>query len=203
MIGHGKSVMSRYARVLNPATTSPWAYHINYFTQQECAHIIQLGLQLPVVEGNLGENRNIDRNIRVSTVSFFDSTSAETSWIFDKVQSAVDTFNRQFWRFDLKYIECLQFSRYENPGDFYTSHMDMYYATDEVRKLSLSVQLSDPGSYQGSDLMMFGSGENYSCAPREQGTIIMFPSYHVHKVTALESGTRYSLVSWVIGEPFK
>jgi len=193
----------RHARVLKPATTSPWAYHLNYFSPSECDKIIQQGLVLPTIEGNLGQDKSIDKSIRISTVSFFDADDVDHAWIFDKVQAAVDSFNRQFWNFDLEYIECLQFSQYKDPGDFYASHMDMFYAKDEVRKLSLSVQLSDPNTYTGSDLLIFANGENFTNTPREHGSIIMFPSYQVHKVTPITSGTRYSLVSWIIGKPFK
>ena len=193
----------KHARVLKPATTHPWAYQPNYFTKEECDKIINQGLALPVVEGNLGQDNYVDKSIRVSTVSFFDADDESQAWIFDRIQTAVENFNQQFWRFDLKYMECLQFSKYSNLGDFYTSHMDMYYAKDEVRKLSLSVQLSDSASYQGSDLMIFETGERYGQAPRDRGTIVMFPSYQVHKVTPITSGVRYSLVSWIIGEPFR
>ena len=39
--------------------------------------------------------------------------------------------------------------------------------------------------------------------PREQGQIIVFPSYTLHEVTPITKGTRYSLVSWVSGPSFK
>ena len=38
---------------------------------------------------------------------------------------------------------------------------------------------------------------------RPQGSIIVFPSYVYHQVTPVTSGTRYSLVLWSLGQPFK
>ena len=38
---------------------------------------------------------------------------------------------------------------------------------------------------------------------RPQGSIIVFPSYVYHQVTPVTRGTRYSLVLWSLGQPFK
>ena len=36
-----------------------------------------------------------------------------------------------------------------------------------------------------------------------KGSIIVFPSHVWHRVKPVTSGTRYSLVVWSIGDPFK
>lgn len=192
-----------YIRVLKPATLNPWAYQLDYFTAAECDEIIQLGLELTTQAGNLGSGRTVDNSVRQSTVSFFSPKDTRTEWIFNRISNAVTAFNQQFWNFDLDFVECLQFARYQEPGDFYASHMDMFYDQLEIRKLSVSVQLSDPETYQGSDLRMLRYGETYDCAPKGRGSIIMFPSYQVHEVAPLISGTRYSMVAWVVGPPFR
>ena len=38
---------------------------------------------------------------------------------------------------------------------------------------------------------------------KEKGSIIVFPSYEFHKVAPIIKGTRYSLVIWFLGKPFK
>ena len=44
----------------------------------------------------------------------------------------------------------------------------------------------------------------YECKEiRPQGSMIVFPSYTYHCVTPVTKGTRYSLVLWANGEPFK
>jgi PKHD-type hydroxylase len=40
-------------------------------------------------------------------------------------------------------------------------------------------------------------------APREKGTVIMFPSYLLHRVTPVTKGVRKSLVLWVGGTTFR
>jgi predicted 2-oxoglutarate/Fe(II)-dependent dioxygenase YbiX len=39
--------------------------------------------------------------------------------------------------------------------------------------------------------------------PKEQGTLIAFPSFMLHEVSPIKKGTRYSLVAWITGENFK
>lgn len=61
------------------------------------------------------------------------------------------------------------------------------------RRVSISMQLSDPASYVGGDLeIMTDLGPEV--APREQGTVIVFRSGTQHRVTPLESGERLALV---------
>ena len=70
------------------------------------------------------------------------------------------------------------------------------------RKLSISIQLSDPAGYSGSELEISVNGVPI-IAPRDQGTLIAFPSFVLHKVTPLLVGKRYSLVAWVHGPKWK
>lgn len=79
----------------------------------------------------------------------------------------------------------------------------------KVRKISMTLNLSESGSFEGGNLKFdFGyhsSNERfYECEEiRPQGSLIVFPSFLDHCVTPVTSGTRYSLVMWVLGEPFK
>tara|TARA_Y100000004_G_C8954616_1_gene430195 strand:- start:3029 stop:3766 length:738 start_codon:yes stop_codon:yes gene_type:complete len=90
----------------------------------------------------------------------------------------------------------------------------MQYVTNnniigKIRKLSMTVNLMPEGSYKGGNLKFdFGPhshGKRYhECVEiRPQGSIIVFPSYIYHQVTPVTEGTRYSLVMWTLGRPFK
>jgi len=77
----------------------------------------------------------------------------------------------------------------------------------KVRKLSVTINLTDPSTYDGGDLM-FDLGENdggkiTASEAREQGSVIVFPSFLYHCVSPITKGTRYSLVNWALGRPFK
>jgi len=193
----------RYVIPLEKGNYSSWALQKGVFSISECEEIIQKGLLLDRYAGVIGGDNTVVNSIRKSTVAFFDPKQQDTAWIFERIKSVVDTVNKQFWCFDLKFMECIQFTEYSTMGDFYTRHMDMRYQDLEVRKLSVSVQLSDPNSYSGSDLKLFRVGDEFDLAPRDQGTVIFFPSYHIHEVTPIKSGTRYSLVSWIAGPSFR
>jgi hypothetical protein len=79
----------------------------------------------------------------------------------------------------------------------------------KVRKLSVTINLNEPGAYEGGDLkfdwgMHVEGNRFYECTEiRPQGSIIVFPSFLNHCVTPVTSGTRYSLVLWNLGDPFK
>lgn len=79
----------------------------------------------------------------------------------------------------------------------------------KTRKISMTVNLSDENSYEGGDLM-FDLGphtpeERYVKVSqiKKQGSLCVFPSFVHHQVTPITKGTRYSLVIWFLGRPFK
>ena len=71
-----------------------------------------------------------------------------------------------------------------------------------VRKLSVSVQLSEPEKYKGGDLIIY-EGVDETIAKKFIGSITVFPSFMEHEVRPVTSGTRYSLVGWITGKEFK
>lgn len=79
----------------------------------------------------------------------------------------------------------------------------------KVRKLSVTINLNLPGEYEGGNLKFdFGphnEGKRFhECVEiRPQGSIVIFPSFVYHQVTPITKGTRYSLVLWTLGQPFK
>jgi PKHD-type hydroxylase len=74
------------------------------------------------------------------------------------------------------------------------------------RKLSFSIQLSDPASYEGGDLE-FNTGEpwsdEYRLQIRNQGTLISWPGFVLHGVTPVTRGVRRSLVGFCVGPDFQ
>ena len=79
----------------------------------------------------------------------------------------------------------------------------------KVRKISMTVNLNNPKDYEGGNLK-FDLGPHYRGERfkvfndmRPQGSIIIFPSFMYHCVTPVTSGTRYSLVLWLLGKPWQ
>lgn len=89
------------------------------------------------------------------------------------------------------------------------------YAVDnkmvgKIRKISMTINLCEPEEYDGGELKFdFGLHRSqkdrfHICEEiRERGSIIVFPSFLRHCVTPVTKGTRYSLVMWTLGAPFK
>jgi len=110
--------------------------------------------------------------------------------------------NNQHFKFNLfGMIEGFQFTKYVAPKGHYTAHIDKMYK-GSVRKLSLTVQLTNPKEYKGGDLQIY-EGAHPQYMPKELGMGVIFPSYVLHRVSPVTKGTRYSLVAWFTGDNFK
>ena len=179
-----------------------------------CDQIVKYGTQQPTEGAKLGvSTKAAPKEIRDSTVSFLNAL-----WILDWIKEPLDKANRDIFKFNLSNLEEFQFTQYKK-GQFYDWHVDQHHLPYEkhasnydgkVRKLSLTINLSDPKSYEGGNFMF-----DYRDKPekpsnvetctilRNQGTIVVFPSFVFHKVSPVTKGTRHSLVNWTIGAPWK
>ena len=63
------------------------------------------------------------------------------------------------------------------------------------------LQLSNSSDYDGCNLELMGCPQDPKM--RENGTLIMFPSYVRHRVTHITRGTRYCVVGWGHGPHFR
>ena len=107
--------------------------------------------------------------------------------------------NEIVYHYDLSKFTPCQFAQY-NVGDFYDYHQDSGFSIaeteKETRKLSLTVQLSDPKDYDGGVFQFYNGDKDPEVPPIiEQGSIIVFDSRMWHRVTPVTNGVRYSLVS--------
>jgi PKHD-type hydroxylase len=179
-----------------PDNTQNWAYWDNLFTPEECAQIIAIGNSKLQEATTIGANNGI----RESQIAWL--SSAELEFAFRRVTNAVLSLNSQFFNFDLfGMAEGFQFTRYDAPTGHYGMHIDKNL-NGTVRKLSLTIQLSSPEDYEGGELALQWS-RNPKIMPKELGKMVVFPSYVLHEVSPVTKGTRYSLVAWVTGKPFK
>ena len=150
-------------------------------------------------------------------------------WVGGFLWHYVERANRENFLYDLKCIdgESMQYTRYEE-GQFYNWHNDSGLPThykpqsvgnrnngqeniqdfinencEQVRKLSFVLQLSDPDDYEGGNLQLLDENGNPYVAPRKRGTVILFDSRTMHRVLKVRSGTRKSIVGWVVGPRWK
>lgn len=174
----------------------------NSFDKNECLEIIKIGKVFDVQQSKTGDGRSFSDK-RKSYNSWI-PPSEISNWIYVKLQNFIEIANKHF-QFDLHSLENLQFTEYsENYEGNYGPHIDKFpnpTSPNSHRKLSFSVQLTEPTMYEGGDLKIYDG--NYILANKSIGAINFFPSYVLHEVTPVTKGTRYCLVGWVSGPKFK
>ena len=88
-------------------------------------------------------------------------------------------------------------------GDFFDWHPDFSNQASAIRKLNLKIQLTDEAAYEGGDLQFMINKDIIITAPRTKETIIIFPSFIMHRVTSITKGKRRYIVGWINGPPFR
>ena len=178
-----------------------YAYWDNIFTKKECEKIIKVAKKKGFIKGTTLNKTDVKSNVRSSDITWL-YASDDLEWVFQRVTDTVLNLNDTFFKFDLFGLsEGFQFTNYKAPSGKYGKHIDRSIDL-LVRKLSLSIQLTDPKEYEGGDLCLYQE-EKGDIMKKEQGTLILFPSYTLHEVKPITKGERNSLVSWVTGKQFK
>ena len=140
-------------------------------------------------------------------------------WIYRHILPYVHDANKVAdWNFELTKPEICQWTKYSEQ-QHYTWHQDSWLEPNKnpksdlyglIRKLSVTVSLADGETYEGGDLE-FDLRDSSDGSPnrivshnsRKIGSVVVFPSFMWHRVSPVTKGTRYSLVIWYNGEPFK
>jgi len=141
-------------------------------------------------------------------------------WIYKEIQPFIHQANRLAgWNFDWDFSESCQFTKYKL-NQFYDWHCDSWENVydnpnnkdthGKIRKLSVTCSLSSPEDYEGGELefdfrnMDPDKQSVRKCAEiKPRGSIVVFPSHVWHRVKPVTKGTRYSLVIWNLGYPFR
>ena len=138
------------------------------------------------------------QDIRQSDLAWLPDTK-DLAWVDARLTRLVADANRQLFGFALDgFDEQSQLAAY-GPRQHYDWHIDRGQGRiASRRKLTVSVQLSPPGAYEGGDLELNADGCPFQ-APRSQGTAIIFAATTLHRVKPVISGLRHSLVVWAHG----
>jgi len=107
--------------------------------------------------------------------------------------------NARWWHLDLDRWD-IHAKRYL-PGDRHPGHQDLMAGTAR-RKLAGSVQLSEPGDYDGGALVMH-HGPHHVAMPRTRGALVAFPGWTVHEVEVVTHGERWALIVNGWGPPLR
>lgn len=194
-------------------------------TERFCDDVIKYGESLEkmiAITGAQGRDRDIKKNPlskkeiknlkkkRDSQVVWL-----KEEWIYKEIRPFIKEANEQAgWNYDWDCSEDIQFTRYEK-NQYYGWHTDSWdepykdnnpSMNGKIRKLSVTCNLSSNEDYSGGQLEFANVKEGKTVkisSPPGKGSITVFPSFVWHRVTPVIKGTRFSLVIWNLGYPFK
>lgn len=120
------------------------------------------------------------------------------------ISGTFQQLNKKHFNYDLCGTCEVQIIRY-NVGGNYNWHADygLSHNKDAVRKLSISIQLSDFDEYTGGELIICDHSRVYSTLGKRLGNGMIFDSKSPHKASPVKSGIRYVLVAWAHGPQFR
>jgi len=208
--------------------TNHYWYFQSALTPRFCDEVIKYGTmheeQLALTGGfdnkdpkklNQEELKDLKKK-RDSNIAWLNDT-----WIYREIHPYIHEANKQAgWNFNWDFSESCQFTKYKL-NQYYDWHCDSWdkvydkpndlNSHGKIRKLSVTCSLSDPSDYIGGELE-FDFRDKDPDKPQTikacteilpRGSICVFPSFVWHRVKPVVKGTRYSLVIWNLGYPYR
>ena len=159
-------------------------------------------------EGEVGndetdeEGQAVYEEIRKGSIAWLE----ESKYAKAAVRALVEKINARYFDLDIRSKPPEhQYTVYQDPNDHYDWHQDFYEDEpdeDFRRTLSLSLCLSADDFYEGAEFFIKdGSETNVRVFKMRYGDFIIFPAETEHRVNALRSGVRCSLVVWYGHKP--
>jgi len=175
------------------------------FSPDECIKISNLGKSLnakpALVHSPDMKKGGVDNKTRKSNIAWL-ANDPENEWIFTRISKAFKDANESAFGFDIDFVEDIQYTSYKRMN-FFKPHFDTGTKQSLSRKLTLSVQLSEPSKYIGGSLNVW-SIEGVQSAMKGVGDVLIFPTYLRHQVKNIYYGERECLVAWARGQhPFQ
>ena len=142
------------------------------------------------------------------------------TWIYKELHPYVHEANAKAgWNFDWERSESCQFTKYKL-NQYYDWHCDSWDKPydrpnspehGKIRKLSMTCQLTDGSEYKGGELEFDFRNMDPDKKPNikkcteilPKGSLVVFPGFVWHRVCPVKKGSRYSLVIWNLGWPYK
>ncbi|MEP3247017.1 MAG: 2OG-Fe(II) oxygenase [Sneathiella sp.] len=183
--------------------------HWPVFSPQECAQLVAQAntkawdKRLPVAPGNA---RVFPDAKMASHIERQQLPLGKNAYPLDQISYGVNQVNAENWRFELSGVPAddmpwlVRQNSSKSSADVW--EVDLGPGSTSSRKLCFIVQLSNPKSYTGGDVLLHNipvDTEGF----RAQGTIIVFPAYWLHRISDVTKGQRNSIVGWIHGHNFR
>lgn len=186
-----------------------WCYFKSYFTPEQCSKILEDGLTIEAEDAKIGsQGELVVTDYRKSKIRFIQKSDSRFEWLFDAMWKMVIQANDEWFGFHISKIDYIQLAEYDSSyAGNYQMHHDVFWINGDPyyhRKLTAVVQLSDPNTYTGGELILAPPTTQLDQNEvKEQGTAIFFPSFLEHEAKVVTSGTRYSLACWFDGPKWR
>jgi len=191
------------------------------FNKEECNRLKEMCTYFNIEAGGTGireqkgESGN-NEEMRLSDIAWIDfenikkdtdpSTKQEIIKELDALGNifinVMNDINNNFFQYNLTTLEMIQYTKYygnvKGHYDWHNDHPMFNTPENNIRKLSISLLLSDPDEFTGGNFCIQTHKEP-DTIELKQGQAIIFPSPIMHKVSPVESGVRESLVCWSRG----
>jgi len=175
------------------------------FTPKQCQMVINKGMSLKKEPASVGmgakPHGGVDTEKRITTISWI--PFKDMPEMYRDIASTMLKANNNHFGFEgMQLTEPAQFTHYPT-GGFYEWHMDNDIQgkfQQPVRKISMTLLLSDPSTFEGGELEIMSKGKKVKL---KQGHAIFFASWLQHRVKPVTQGERKSLVMWFGGPSFK
>jgi len=175
------------------------------FSPKQCQMVIDKGMSIKSEDAKVGMSREkgsgYDPKKRITTISWIPFTDMPE--MYRDIEATMLKANNNHFGFEgMRLTEPAQFTHYPK-GGFYEWHMDNDVVGKNqppVRKISMTLLLSDPSTFEGGELEFMQKGKT---AKLKQGQAIFFASWLQHRVKPVTRGERKSLVMWFGGPSFK
>ena len=178
-------------------------YQIPFYNPEFCEALINLSEEKEVwepAELERGVKKDESRKTFICEAGKLDPTGEILVPPIKDLLHTIYDLNKNSWNFSL-YSDLLEttFLKYMT-GDHYSAwHTDISNEAS-LRKISFSIQLSKEDDYEGGALQFLN---NDIPTIRNQGSVIIFPSFLAHRVSEITKGTRYAVIGFISGPPFK
>jgi len=195
-------------------------YFKSVIPERICDDIVKYGNQMKSEKAGIDhDNSGAEFNLKKRNS---DIVWTSDQWIYKEIQPYVHEANKKAgWNFQWDYCEPCQITTYKK-DQYYDWHCDSWpkpYGKskdvnigyhDKIRKLSVTVSLSDSNDYKGGELEFdlrnkHPDKKNFLKCKEilPKGSLVVFPSFLWHKVNPVKEGVRKSLVIWCLGYEFK
>jgi PKHD-type hydroxylase len=179
---------------------TPFLDRPEVFTAAECDAIVALALGGALEPATVydGAGDCVDPRQRLAERCYWPRETAG-GWIHARLDALFAEAARQFELTVDPLFEDVQFIRYGLDGHFQTWHSVAGVDRFDERRISVSVELSEPGDYDGGLLEIAPVVGVPRSLPR--GGARLFPSRMIHRVTPVTRGVRHALVAWTGRKP--